>query len=136
MSLPRWIMAPHVDSTAMLSAFLRWKYANHDEWLELGMELTIIQHSLPGFATPTEDLSFLVHVPCAVPALCNRCRQRRMGYTFRWLGPQWAAEYERTKKAGSWSCTDPEGMPQDVAPGFRGQIYSSTGAVLLITSKP
>ena len=131
MALARWIMAPHVDSAAMLSAFLHWKSNHPEEWLALGSALTIVEHPEEPPGQAGENLSFLTHYECANPGVCNRCLSRRMGYTFRWLGPQWADAYERTKSPGSWSCTDPEGYPKSMPfPGFTGQIVTSTGATL------
>ena len=129
MAFARWIMAPHVDSAAMLSAFLDWKATHETQWRNLGSVLTIVEHPREPPGQAAQDLSFLTHYPCASPGVCKRCLRQRPGYTFRWLGPQWADAYKSTKSSGSWSCTDPEGYPDpDSMPrGCSGQIVTSTG---------
>ena len=126
MANPRWVMAPHVDSAAMLAAVLHFETADRQGWQEMLLEgqLTIIIHQ-SGHPDPPTDPMFR-RVNCPDPARCNRCISKKGGYVFRWLSPMWAMKYEELSRPGAWKPGQPEGnVPHD----FVSQIVDCEGNV-------
>ena len=126
MALPRWIMAPHVDSAAMYSAVIHirsfsWELGNE---VELEVELSFIIH---GAGEPLNlHASFTKQAQCPDGMRCRRCRTHVGGYIFRCLSPHWANKYKELARSGAWLPGEPEWtIPDDCT----GRIAQSNGTI-------
>ena len=114
--LSRWVQRPDVDSTAMLSAFVRFhKEASEALQEKHGMsyqpiwegQLWSFKHRdppLPGVQKGPMPLR-IPELPCQKPA-CSRCGVRG-GFVFRWYSPYWAKYYNELRRPGSWKAPEP-----------------------------
>ena len=139
MALPRWVMAPHVDSYAMLSAAAWFRETHTEKWNEMELEgqLTKVTHlDLPPWfpvtrLDTTDDWTKLVTCPHAEDGRCKRCAVGRSGYTFRWLSPYWVDEYDRRRGLYSWSPGDDEYSKNvHLGPTFTGKPMDAIGQIL------
>ena len=126
MANPRWVLAPHVDSSAMLAAVLHFKTVNENEWQRMSLEgqLTMITHH-SGHPDPPTNPMFR-RVKCPDPTRCSRCISKKGGYVFRWLSPMWAKKYEELSSPGAWKPGQLEGY---VPENFVSQIVDCEGNV-------
>ena len=112
-ALPRWIDDSTVDSHAMLSAYLwfRWKYPQ--EARSVG-PLPIFEHF---YSAEMGDLAVApegtVEVFCKIPG-CERCLQGRGGYMFRWYDSRWVSKYREMARLGSWQGPPDSSMGREV----------------------
>ena len=127
MALPRWIMAPHVESAAMYSAVIHFGSLNWELWNELELKgaLSFIIH---GAGEPLKlHASFIKQVQCPEGMRCRRCRTHVGGYIFRWLSPHWANKYKELARSGAWLPGEPEWtIPDDCT----GRIVRSNGTIV------
>ena len=94
---PEWIDNDTVDSMAMLGAFLATPGIKDEPYYgKLRMELHIDVEDVEPYPSPA-----YVYAPCSTPIEeCNRCRDKRGGYKFRWYSKKWALKYmEIARKA-------------------------------------
>ena len=135
MACPRWVLAPHVDSTAMLSAVLWFKTKDPDTWqaLDLQDHLNLVEHAIPSIGTTTRvDGIPAVMCPLAKDQ-CWRCSRGRSGYTFRWLSVFWASKYNELRQRNAWAPGDQEGDVEwkGLCPShFTGQLTTAQGHLL------
>ena len=139
MAAPRWIMAAHVDSAAMIKAVEEFRCNNHAVWAQLELEgqLTKVIHCKPELIGSAQDLDTsnqwtkLITCPHESDGRCRRCAEGRSGYTFRWLSPLWADAYVKKRAPGSWAVGDPE-HHNTVYLGqeFAGNLMLSTGVIM------
>ena len=96
--LPRWISVGHVDSAALLSAFLQYREsAQGDEAADLAL-LYAEEHALPPWSQYVAKVSPVPTRPCS-QANCARCLHRKGGYRFRWMDRRWVHLYEQRVKS-------------------------------------
>ena len=126
MANPRWVMAPHVDSAAMLAAVLHFETTDTQRWQQMMLEgqLTMIIHQ-SGHPSPPRDQRFHC-IDCPDPERCNRCRSKKGGYVFRWLSPMWADKYQELARPGAWK---PGHLEDEVPQGMVVQILDCEGNV-------
>ena len=116
---PRWVPQSDVDSTAMLSAFLKYHKETSTALQEKhGMSyqpvwegrLWCFRHSDPfgmSFARMQE-----IPMPLGIPQMpcqrraCSRCGVRG-GFVFRWYSPYWAKHYNELRSPGAWKALEP-----------------------------
>ena len=116
MAAPRWIMATHADSAAMVQAVEEFRCSNPTMWAQLGLEgqLTKVTHCRTEIIGSVRDLNTsnqwtnLITCPHEYDGRCRRCAERRSGYTFRWISPLWADAYVRMRAPDTWAVGDPE----------------------------
>ena len=119
MALPRWIMAPHVDSAAMYSAVIHFRGPKWELWneLELEGELPFIIH---GAGEP-------LNLHATFTSKWNALKECVGAYIFRWLSPHWANKYKELARPGAWLPGEPEWtIPDDCT----GRIVRSNGAIV------
>ena len=131
MALPRWVLSERVDSVAMLQAFQEWRATDPELSLELQLSegLPVVNHS-PEVPAPDWEL---IDIPCPRPLFCQRCREGRAGYTFRWFSVLWLDRYLYWRRDGTWLPGDPEGYRTTLRGqrGFEGEILSSRGHLVV-----
>ena len=127
MANPRWVMAPHVDSAAMLAAVLHFETTDRQRWQQMLLEgqLTMIIHESVHSDLPRDPKFHYVN--CPDPARCGRCCRKQGGYVFRWLSPMWADKYEELARPGAWKPGHPE---NEVPQGIAGHTLDSEGNIL------
>ena len=115
--LPRWVDQSDVDSTAMLSAFLKYHHETSEALKEMhGMsyqpiwdgQLWSIMHRDPPLPAGVRKGGMPLRIPqrpCQKP-MCSRCGVRG-GYVFRWYSPYWAKYYNNLRRPGSWKAPEP-----------------------------
>lgn len=109
---PVWIDNPRVDSTAMLSAYLRTIGPARRPRMKLRLETHRALLKGESVVWPPGVLP----TPCTTTG-CFRCEVGQGGYTFRWYHPSWAMLYTQLRRT-QWAWTPgetPEAAAQNEA---------------------
>ena len=119
---PRW-GGSNVDSSAMLSAYFDWTQRATEQELQATVpHLWLVEHRAPGLAQPLRVGGITIPSRrCTIPA-CNRCKQLRGGYQFRWIDARWLDKYEMMRRPESkFKGTTEEWA--ETQPGYHGKAY-------------
>ena len=100
---PRWVDEPTIDSTAMLSAYMKWAASATESELGATIPYLYTVEHLPVIA----EAGYIggIRMPakvCDTPD-CARCLTGASGYKFRWVDRRWLATYQELKRPGSFS---------------------------------
>ena len=107
---PRWVLAPNVDSSAMLAAVMHFKSIDEERWRQMALQgqLKLVTHR-SDYPAPQPSLMFRC-IQCPDQLRCYRCSNNKGGYMFRWLSPLWVDKYEELAKPGAWKPGQQEGQ--------------------------
>jgi hypothetical protein len=94
---PIWIESNKVDSRAMLSAYL---YRVQPSDIHYGY-LKMVSHKMIDCGGTRLTPPAVREEECSAPE-CQRCREGRGGYQFRWYSPLWEEVYVRLARPGAW----------------------------------
>ena len=120
--LPRWVCSHRVDSAAMMSAAKHFIHHNPEMWDSLGINghLTCVNHVVDPSRLPEPSPTWYKNIDCPLSnVFCQRCREGRAGYTFRWASPLWLDQYCAMARKGAWMPGDPEIETFEEARGYQ-----------------